>query len=101
MKKKNINLNIFILGLMLPLLALPTTIFGYANNGEDGGPHRLINKFALEKFIEAAGKDPILVRYDFMPSANKYGLTAPSIEIEKPFTVEYIGNTFKNIFKRK
>ncbi|GEM_PF-923181 len=89
MNNRNINLKIIIIGLIFHLLALPATIFGYANDGNDGGPHRLINKFALEKFIEAAGKDPILKKYDFMPSAKKYDLKTPSIEIEKPFTVEY------------
>jgi len=58
------------LGLELALLALPQPSQAYSNarlsaDWTVGGPHRTINEFALNKFIEQAKSDPVLSKYDF------------------------------------
>ena len=54
--------------------------------GKQAGPHSKINRLALQRFIvEFASKDPVLSRYDFLPSATAYGLDAgktPLFEVE-------------------
>lgn len=70
------------LAIALAVLTLaPRPACGYGNDGpgdgdgpHGGGAHRRINALALERFSAAAKADPILARYDFSPTAGRYGL---------------------------
>jgi hypothetical protein len=76
-KPRSINVTIsLLLALELALLVLPQQASAYSNyplNGDwkTGGPHRTINEFALERFIQQKKTDPILSRYDFSDEASK------------------------------
>lgn len=75
-------------GALVYFLIAPTIVSGYSNDGAFGGPHRMINQYALEKFAEKVKQDPILSKYDFAPSIEKYGLPTTSVQYDQPFTVE-------------
>lgn len=69
-------------------------VWGYANDGEDGGPHRKMNQIALKAFAEKAAKDPILGKYNFFPTWKEYSLFGSTAK-DDPFTVEYLTVTEK------
>ncbi len=79
---------------LIPIVACPAFVFGYANDGEDGGPHRKINQIALKAFAEKAAKDPILGKYNFFPTWKDYNLFDSTAK-DDPFTVEYLTVTVK------
>ncbi|MEI8064339.1 MAG: hypothetical protein WCH84_09775, partial [Verrucomicrobiota bacterium] len=79
---------------LIPIVACPVFVFGYANDGEDGGPHRKINQIALKIFAEKAAKDPILGKYNFYPTWKEYSLFGSTAK-DQPFTVESLTVTVK------
>ncbi len=65
---------------LLVLLGLPRFLRGYDNDNLPRtiaeGPHRTINHWALEHFIEGAKKDPVFGNYDFK---KEFGLTGVGV----------------------
>ncbi len=61
-----------ILAVLAVMLVTSPLAWGYGNadgaNGQ-GGAHRKINEYALILFLARAEKDPILSKYDFVPSS--------------------------------
>jgi len=84
------NQPIFLVILIFSWFVIPLHLFGYANDGDNGGPHRKINELALKAFIERAAKDPILSKYDFAPSYKKYPFIGKTDKSGEPFMVESI-----------
>ncbi len=70
---------------LLAVLALTVSdSFGYANDGELGGPHRRINDLALDRLIaDLAPKDPILQWYRFDPIKVGHQLDVTGVAVIK------------------
>jgi len=79
---------------LIPIVVCPVFAFGYANDGEDGGPHRKINQIALKVFAEKTAQDPILGKYNFFPTWKEYGLFGSTAQ-DDPFKVESLTVTHK------
>ena len=80
--------------LLTAIMGCHARVYGYANDGEDGGPHRKINQIALKVFAEKAAKDPILGKYNFFPTWKEYNLFDSTAK-DDPFIVEYLTVTVK------
>jgi len=80
----------WILGLVVYWMgATSAVVWGYANDGPGGGPHRKINEIALDRFLQIATEDPILCLYDFSPSLVKYRIQKPDDLDFHSFVVTY------------
>ncbi len=63
------------------LVTSPVGGFAYDNDGpgsgpgpHGGGPHRALNAAALARFVREAKDDEVFRRYDFAPTAERYGV---------------------------
>lgn len=61
------------------LMFLPAAVHSYSNDNRErtmsGGPHRVINAFAVQAFVAESLGDPVLTQYDFWGGESLTGIT--------------------------